>query len=244
MKDLMKLAILVFLCFMLLTGCIEARLHITVNRDGSADVEYKMGLDSTLAAISPEEQSPFKDVEMSLRNEEYIISPYNENGYAGIIARKHIEDLSELRTNIGMGFNSQGGGEENPFNTINFSVDNGFFYDTYTVDGYVDFTDILPEGQDEDEFSRKITEAFLSKAKVDFVLTLPIEPEMDNATSKADSNKTLIWNLVPGKKNDILLKVKVWNVVNIAITIGAVILLIIISLFVILRKRASQGTVP
>jgi hypothetical protein len=114
---------------------------------------------------------------------------------------------------------------------LHVEVEETFLYKTYRLEGQVDLENIFLEDPNSDELSKRIIQRMLSTSEVDLVISLPVEPMADNATSRDASNKTLTWNLIMGKKNDILLVLRVWNVYNIAgIAIGLVLLAVTVFL--------------
>ncbi|MGI6705809.1 MAG: LppM family (lipo)protein [Clostridia bacterium] len=238
MKRAGKIMMLTGLLLAILTGCIQARFYIRINTNGTADVEYKLGLkESSFLALVPKEQDPLQEAAEEARKAGFTVSQYKEEGYTGFIARKHVKNLRDMQKVLptGLIYTRRAGNSDQK---LHVEVEETFLYKTYRLEGQVDLENIFLEDPYSDELSKQIIQRMLSTSEVDLVISLPVKPMADNATSRDASNKTLTWSLIMGKKNDILLVLRVWNVYNVAgIAIGLVLLAVTVFL-----QFAGKGT--
>lgn len=240
LKKAGKIMMLTGLLLAILTGCIQARFYIQINANRTADVEYKLGLrDSALLALVPKDQDPLQKAAEEARKEGFSISQYKEEGYTGFIARKHVTNMGDMQRILPAGL-IHATGADNSARKLHIAVEEGFFYNTYRLEGSVDLENVFSEYPYSGELSKQIIQRIMNTSEVDLVISLPIEPVIDNATTRDASNKTLTWNLVMGNKNDILLELRVWNVYNIAgVAIGLV--LVTVTVFLLFAGKRAKA---
>ncbi len=80
----------------------------------------------------------------------------------------------------------------------------------------------------------------LNQINLRFILALPFKPENHNASTVWDEGRTLEWKIVPGSNNTLNMQAKVPNIVNIIITIGAGLLILLAVIIVLINKRRPK----
>jgi len=210
-----------------LSGCVEATYHVTVNKDGSSDLNYRIGLNSGLVGLMGSENGdPIDNLRKDAEKNGFSVTNFNENGLIGIIAKKHVTSLQTIPVLGNAGAKS---------NAPSFSVEKGLFQNLYKINGNIDLSDM--KSKPGDEFAQ-IGNAMISQIKINFVLTLPVKPGKNNASTTKDDGKTLVWQLVPGTNNQIQMEASVPNTTNIVLaSIGGAVLLIVIVIVLVRSKR-------
>lgn len=106
--------LMLFLVLVLLSGCVQGDFHVTVNKDKSADLNYKFGFSTELLglmAMGADEESsdPIGEMKKGYEKDGFKVVAYKEKGYTGVIARKHIDDVEKLAS-IGVSGDALGNG--------------------------------------------------------------------------------------------------------------------------------------
>ncbi len=244
MKNRLLHSILFGLLLACLTGCVEVDYYIKVNRDASADVEYKLGFDQMfIGLLDLQGESPLDKAIQSAEENGFTVSHYSDEDMSGIIARAHLDSLQEIPP-MGSGSvwaeaapeaNRHEDNAESPF-----KIEPGFFYNRYLLDTQIDLSE-MKAGRTGDDYG--LGSAFLNKVKMRFRITLPVKPESHNAAHVADNSHTLGWDLLPGQSNRIMLEAAAPNLRNIVITAAGA-LIILIAAFIAwpaLRKKKQSA---
>lgn len=222
-------AVFAVLLLLFTVGCVDSRIGVAVNKDGSADLTLRVTADSSLAVYL----GTGTDVLAEYRNEAldagFEISEIDGNGETGFLASKHVDDL---KTSVAMGrlfglsfFDpelSTGSGffiTESPFKTT-YRVE--LDYDNSLLSDYVD--------------PGLVTSSLRNVLNAEFVLTLPVVPSEHNADSVSPDGKTLTWNLLAEGSTGIQAKAEVYKVGNM-IALGVLVLVLI--LIVVLYSRRA-----
>ncbi|AVX40775.1 Protein of unknown function (DUF3153) (plasmid) [Carboxydocella thermautotrophica] len=232
----MKKSIIAFFLITLvlaLSGCVQGKIHITVNEDGSGDVAIRMGMNSTLVALAGEGGDPFDEMIKNAEKEGYTVSRFNEGELMGFQAKKHFENIKDS-FDQGALLNNKIRADKG-----NFSIKKGLFFDTYNIKTFMDMTSLAVD-QNATEEEKAMQRAMLNQIKFDLAMTLPVKAEYHNASMVIDDGRTYVWNLIPGKNNEIILEAKVLNTRNTGIAVAAVILIVIVAVLVIVRKKGQQ----
>ncbi|MCF8009836.1 MAG: hypothetical protein K9L17_00010 [Clostridiales bacterium] len=229
-KKIILVLIVILLSAIILCGCVEGKFHITLNEDGSADTNYRIGFNKTLLGFMSEQENPLKEMRKTAREEGFTVSNYNEGNMIGIIAKKHVKSLDELPKFADLG--TKVGTDKTPL-----VIEEGFFKDKYHFESSVDLSDM--KEKPEDNLSG-MGDAMLNQVNLRFILTLPFVPENHNASAVRDEGRTLEWHLIPGQDNQITMNASVSNVTNIVLTIIGSVLILVCLVVVIYRKRASK----
>lgn len=251
------LLMVIFASFFLLTGCVKGIFHVTVNKNGSADFNYKIAFPTSFVNLMSEmKDNPIEQVKKEVEKDGYEVVPYRSGNLMGIEARKHIDNVLELdneslmnsmntseqnsKQNSG---ESKGKGMNNIQSTKNPEVikEEGILFDTYRLKGNVDLSVInIPEsvkkyvGSSGDEFTRQ----FYDRMDFRFLLTLPIQAKENNATRIiGETGKTYEWELTPGKNNNLMISAVLPNVRNWLYLLGGVAGLL---LFMYINKKIKR----
>lgn len=223
----------VFLVFLsvFITGCVEGIFHITVNKDGSADVKYRVGINSMVIGLLSLEGNPINEMRQSAESEGFTVTNFSENNMTGIIATRRVNSFLELPdftqiANIDVSNN----------NTA-FTVEKGLFHNTYNFFTKFDLTDMMQEPPDEE--IPGLSSAMLSQLNLRFILTLPFVPESHNASTIRDDGRTLEWQIIPGSDNTLSMQGKVANIVNIAAITGVGLLLLLAVIITFIKKKSQ-----
>lgn len=259
-KKSFRMFILAVLMIVILTGCVDAHMHITVNLDGSGTYEIKV-------LSNPLVVAQFAEFKKQLEQEGYQIRDVEENGKKGWVAVKEVDDLAkepplkEMEDSVNSAIRAWAHQVASsdptalaagavPFDGLGegFRVENSFLTTRIVVDTDADMTH-LKQGAG-NEFGG-LENLIFDQMNLNFILTLPIEVKEHNATSVSPDGKTLTWKLKPGEKNPIHMMIEIPNFVGWGILLGGILLLLVlIAIFVIValkkkrRKRDDDGYFP
>lgn len=214
---------------LLVTGCVKGSVDITVHKDGSADVVYDIAFPERFLSLSDSEFNPVEEMEQNAEAEGYSIEHYQENGYVGVSAKKHITDVQEVFQEE---FFTQTLDESE--NTA-LTVDEGFFYDTYKINMDLDFSEEVEEVD-------WISTMFLSYIDFELKLSLPIKLTDHNASSVENESgyHTYIWDITPNQTNAIQFAIKVPNIKNIIFTVIGGLAVISICIYFVWKRRKKR----
>lgn len=215
-----RLTILLLGLALLITGCVNGEFKVKVNKDGSADLDYKLLMNASLLAFAEPGKNPLDEMKQDAEKDGFTVSNVSEGEMVGIKATKHVEKINEIPM-----FGDKKLSDK-------FYIEKGWFQDTYRLKTNMDLSDMKETGE-----GAEMANAMLSQIKLKFILALPVKAEKHNASSVSDEGKTLEWHLVPGQNNNIEFEAKVLNTTNIAITAGGVILLLGIITFIVKKKK-------
>lgn len=215
-----------------LAGCIKGEIHITVNRDKSADVEINFGVDKSLYSLIGS-KDPLSDIKTSLEKEGFNVSDFSDDKYKGIIGKNHYTDLDKGINNLKLSDKAVLSGNNS------LKVDKGFFFNKYTIDTNIDMSSVASDKNiTEDE--KKFQDMFINNISMDFIITMPVKAISNNASVISQDEKTYTWNLMPGINNKISMKVMVPNISRIILTALSAIIFIILLIIIIKNKRKKD----
>ncbi len=238
MKRFILWPVLFLIPVLFLSGCFSGEIHIKINHNGTADIEYKMGFDESILALTG--NKPLVDWKKDAVNEGYVVKDFQEGSIIGVKAFKHCKNLKELQQLLadskvtGIGTNKA--------ETVDFRIEPGFLTDTYHFEALVDLTEIRM-----DEGGPGLNAAVLSRINFKYILTLPVKPVISNAGTVSDDGKTLEWIVVPGQKNIMKAEARVVNIGHIVLLgIGSLLLtgvfLYILYIFIIKKNQKQMET--
>lgn len=231
-----------FLTFMLslmliiLSACADGEAHLTVNMDGSTDLELNLGVtESALGKIGQDNLMPM--LEEALKKNNFQAEVVDDGERKQLSATTHYEksntaasfDLSKLPKGI----------------QVKQSTEPGFFTSRFHVTATADLMESMPDGEIKDQINKVpsfLKNLLLKDVNFDFKLSLPIKAEDSNADLVEDQGKTLTWHVSPLNSNTLDLTVQVPNIRNIIIT-AVIALIVVASLliwFFIRRKRTRR----
>lgn len=231
-----------FLTFMLglmliiLSACADGEAHLTVNMDGSTDLDIHLGVtESALGKIGQDNLMPL--LEEALKKNNFQAEVVDEGERKQLSATTHYEksntaasfDLSKLPKGI----------------QVEQSTEPGFFTSRFHVTATADLMESMPDGEIKDQINKVpsfLKKLLLKDVNFDFKLSLPIKAQDSNADLVEDQGKTLTWHISPLNSNTLDLTVQVPNIRNIIIT--AVLALIVVAAlliwFFVRRKRTRR----
>jgi hypothetical protein len=217
-----------------LAGCVEMKYHLTIHGNGSADLNYHLALDSSLANMGGEAGNPIADARKDLEKEGYKVTDYSGNGKTGIDATKHFQKLEDIKGLTKFFDKDQ---KKMADQSGAFTIKRGFFANQISVNSAIDLGNGEPAPTD--EMSKAMEQSMMSQFQMSFVLTLPAKPKSHNATTVSKDGKTLEWKLAPDRKNEIKLEMVAPNMKNITLVVlGVVVLLGLVLVPVLRRKKA------
>ena len=248
--------VLILIIPLLLTGCLKGDFHVKINRDGSADLNYKIGFNSYLISMLESADDSDEDIIESLKkdleDEGFEVTYYKENDISGVIAKKHQESLDDLsidifQQNLTAETNgSEANAAEIDSNINKITVNKGFFQNEYIVKANFDLTSMQTENNnsegtegDTNQLGKGIADAMLNQIDLNFILTLPVKPENHNASQVTNEGKTLTWNLKPGANNEVKVEAKVLNFRNMSLLIVGLLVLIALITFYYYKNRQN-----
>lgn len=233
--DTLKKLIGVLLAVLLtvsLTGCVKGKVHLTVNKDKTADIEISLGMEKSLYSMMGG-ADPFAELKASLKKEGYSVSDYTDDTYSGIVGKNHYSDLDKSLKDLKLSDKAVLSGNDS------LKVDKGFFFNKYTINTNLNMSSIESDTNiTEDE--KKLQDMFIKSISFDFIITMPVKAIKSNATSVSADKKTYTWKLVPGENNNINLTVKVPNTVRIILTAAVILLIIVLAVIIIKRKNKKE----
>lgn len=164
-----------------------------------------------------------------LKQNDFLISQFKENGFSGISAKRHVSKNVDIWNYSSI---SKLNSEEN----INCSINKGFFSDVYKLNTSINFAGERDSTTDSDWISTM----FLSKADLKLKLSMPIEAQQHNASMVNSIDKpgyhTYEWDILLNQNNVLLFEVKKYNLMNIILTILSGCALVIL-VFYFIRKQ-------
>lgn len=231
MKRVITMAMLV-LMIIVLTGCVNGKFHVTVHKDGSGDLLYRLSVAPNLLQTHFGGDTSLDEFTELAEQRGFTISQFKENGQYGIEARKHVDDLSNIGDDI---FTNILGGMSNMSLTDRsvLTVDEGFIFDTYTFNLNLNLKNLT--------LNFPFSGLLLDQVDLKMLVTLPIEANDHNASyTSFNGGNTYEWDILLGEKNEIYLQLKVPNVKNIVFLVIGVVVGIAIIVFVTKRMKRER----
>lgn len=228
-----KQVIVVVIILFFLTGCVNGVFHVTVNKDGTSDLNYKLAVDSNLLSTFSEENNPLEEFRELAQKDGFIVSKFKEKGYYGVEAKKHVDKISDGIGGELIKYISSVDSKD----PLNFTVEKGLFFNVYTIKTNIDLTNF--KNKDIPFF-----QLFLDKMDLRIFLTLPFDVEGHNASrvvdGRTDDFKTFEWDILPGQNNEIYLQAKVLNVLNlVTFVLLGVGLIVFVTVFMVNKRGKS-----
>ncbi|MEO2203816.1 hypothetical protein ABGV42_08705 [Paenibacillus pabuli] len=230
------LTIMLGLTLVILSACADGEAHLTVNLDGSTDLDINLGVtESALGKIGQDNLMPL--LEDVLKRNNFQAEVVDEGERKQLSATTHYEkssttasfDMSQLPEGI----------------QVEQTTEPGFFTSRFHVTATADLMESMPDGEIKDQINKVpsfLKNLLLKDVNFDFKLSLPIKAENSNADLVEDQGKTLTWHISPLHSNTLDLTVQVPNIRNIIIT--AVMALIVVAAlliwFFVRRKRTRR----
>ncbi len=225
------LILVLLLTFAIKTGgCMESRMHLTVEKDGSGIIDITV--EAEKAIIERAESLAEINLEglgETLEQEGFELETYETNNKSGFKATRHVESLEDFY------LEEETKDPEVIESEIDFHEKEGFLFDTHHFQAEVDPGKITGELMEERGLLSFLAPDF------SFALTLPVEPEEHNADHISEDGKTLEWEIDPYKKNLIKASIKTPNPANLALLTGSVFIIVLLPVYFAARRRKKPS---
>jgi hypothetical protein len=226
---------LLLLILSLLTSCAEGSAHITVHRNGQADMSIDLAVsDKTLEMIGKPDL--MNDLAERLQVKDMKTKVYSRNGESG---------LSATRSFTLNGAKDQASQMWPEGIQINQTSTKKFLYTEQHMMVSFDLEKLMQQedsGQLFSSISSPVKNLLQNQLQLEFLFTLPIKPGDSNANELRDNGRTLVWDLNLFEPNQYNVTLNLPNVRNIALTAGAALLFVLVLAWTglrILRKRRA-----
>lgn len=225
----------IVLCLLLLSGCVDADMHVTINWDGSGTYDLKILTNPLLA-------QELESIKESLERKGYEVKAIEEGEQVGWKASRSVEnvvadppgeDLMEEFSPEGKSASLLPIPAYGKENIGPIQIDSSLFTTHILFQHELDLTALA--GND------PLQQAFTQEMNLTFRLSLPLEPDDHNANEVADDGKTLIWKLSPGEVQSLQVEWDIPNPVTWVLIAFLVFLLLIVltAVWLVRRKRRT-----
>lgn len=249
MKKNIKFTILLILLVISLTGCVKFNSTMEIKKDKSMDYKIIYAFDKSLFG---DQEILTSDDKKELENKGFTVSNYVDGNMKGFKVSKNIKNIDDVSSTNDATYDLSGLLDSNKSESKVFKVKKGFLKNTYTASFKFDSADSdLNNSTSNDttidndftiddnntttdsdfDFSSMNTNMDLS-----FNVKLPYKAISSNATTKKNDDKELSWNLSSTGEDKIEFSFALYNMTNIYICSGVIVLLIIIVIVSILNK--------
>lgn len=249
MKKNIKFTILLILLVISLTGCVKFNSTMEIKKDKSMDYKIIYAFDKSLFG---DQEILTNDDKKELENKGFTVSNYVDGNMKGFKVSKNIKNIDDVSSTNDATYDLSGLLDSNKSESKVFKVKKGFLKNTYTASFKFDSSDSdLNNSTSNDttidndftiddnntttdsdfDFSSMNTNMDLS-----FNVKLPYKAISSNATTKKNDDKELSWNLSSTGEDKIEFSFALYNMTNIYICGGVIVLLIIIVIVSILNK--------
>lgn len=253
MKKNIKFTILLILLVISLTGCVKFNSTMEIKKDKSMDYKIIYAFDKSLFG---DQEILTSDDKKELENKGFTVSNYVDGNMKGFKVSKNIKNIDDVSSTNDATYDLSGLLDSNKSESKVFKVKKGFLKNTYTASFKFDSADSdLNNSTSNDttidndftiddnntttdsdfDFSSMNTNMDLS-----FNVKLPYKAISSNATTKKNDDKELSWNLSSTGEDKIEFSFALYNMTNIYICGGVIVLLIIIVIVSILNKSRKN----
>ncbi|MEY8745258.1 hypothetical protein [Paenibacillus tundrae] len=228
-------AILLTLMLSVLTACADGEAHVTVNLDGSSDLDLNLSVtDAALGKIGQDNLMAL--LADTLKKNHFEAEVTKQGNTQQLTATTHYErsnttdfDMSRLPQGI----------------KVEQSKTSGLFSSTLHLTAEADVMESMPDGTIKDQINKVpsfLKNLLLKDVNFDFKLSLPVKAKDSNADVVDDGGKTLTWHISPLNRNTLDLTVQIPNIRNILIAavIGLMLILALLIWFFLRRRRVRQ----
>ena len=253
MKKNIKFTALLTLLVISLTGCVKFNSTMEIKKDKSMDYKIIYAFDKSLFG---DQEILTSDDKKELENKGFTVSNYVDGNMKGFKVSKNIKNIDDVSSTNDATYDLSGLLDSNKSESKVFKVKKGFLKNTYTASFKFDSSDSdLNNSTSNDttidndfttddnntttdsdfDFSNINTNMDLS-----FNVKLPYKAISSNATTKKNDDKELSWNLSSTGEDKIEFSFALYNMTNIYICGGVIVLLIIIVIVSILNKSRKN----
>ena len=253
MKKNIKLTALLTLLVISLTGCVKFNSTMEIKKDKSMDYKIIYAFDKSLFG---DQEILTSNDKKELENKGFTVSNYVDGNMKGFKVSKNIKNIDDVSSTNDATYDLSGLLDSNKSESKVFKVKKGFLKNTYTAsfkfdssasdlnnstsndttidnDFTIDDNDTTTDS--DFDFSNINTNMDLS-----FNVKLPYKAISSNATTKKNDDKELSWNLSSTGEDKIEFSFALYNMTNIYICGGVIVLLIIIVIASILNRSKKN----
>ena len=253
MKKNIKLTALLTLLVISLTGCVKFNSTMEIKKDKSMDYKIIYAFDKSLFG---DQEILTSDDKKELENKGFTVSNYVDGNMKGFKVSKNIKNIDDVSSTNDATYDLSGLLDSSKSESKVFKVKKGFLKNTYiasfkfdssdsdlnnstsndtTIDNDFTTDDNNTTADSDFDFSNINTNMDLS-----FNVKLPYKAISSNATTKKNDDKELSWNLSSTGEDKIEFSFALYNMTNIYICGGVIVLLIIIVIVSILNKSRKN----
>lgn len=249
MKKNIKFTILLILLVISLTGCVKFNSTMEIKKDKSMDYKIIYAFDKSLFG---DQEILTSDDKKELENKGFTVSNYVDGNMKGFKVSKNIKNIDDVSSTNDATYDLSGLLDSNKSESKVFKVKKGFLKNTYTASFKFDSSDSdLNNSTSNDttidndfttDDNNTTTDSDFNFSNINtnmdlsFNVKLPYKAISSNATTKKNDDKELSWNLSSTGEDKIEFSFALYNMTNIYICGGVIVLLIIIVIVSILNK--------
>lgn len=245
MKKSFKVLCLMLVAFMM-SGCMKFNMNMDINSDKSMNLELIVALANEMMGSSNETNMDNSEIQ-KLKDNGFNVEEYSDDTMTGYTISTKINNIDDVSTEKDTMFNLNDIFNGEKLSDI-FTVKKGFFKNTYTVKiGEEESTDMTNELEDDlnSTYSNDSLLAtddadlsmLLNSMDINFTINLPYKAISSNATNTENDGKTLVWQptSASNSSSNIEFSFELYNMTNIYLMVGIVILIIVIIIILIVK---------
>ena len=248
-----------------LTGCVKFNATMDIKKDKSMDYSIIYAFDKNFFG---EDQVLSDEDKSKLEKKGFTISDYSDDNMKGFTISKSFSNIDEISSSVDTVYNISGLLDDTSSDTYVFKVDKGFFKNTYHANFNFDASDSEIDSEiesndegsiiddeiyydnEEDTYSEEneessmdfseFTNSLTNNMDLKFRVNLPYSAKNSNATNTNNDNKELSWNLSSNELQNIEFEFELYNMKNIYIFSGILVLILIIILLSVINSRKNK----
>lgn len=245
MKKSFKVLCLMLVAFMM-SGCMKFNMNMDINSDKSMNLELIVAFANEMMGSSNETNMDNSEIQ-KLKDNGFNVEEYSDDTMTGYTISTKINNIDDVSTEKDTMFNLNDIFNGEKLSDI-FTVKKGFFKNTYTVKiGEEESTDMTNELEDDlnSTYSNDSLLAtddadlsmLLNSMDINFTINLPYKAISSNATNTENDGKTLVWQptSASNSSSNIEFSFELYNMTNIYLMVGIVILIIVIIIILIVK---------
>lgn len=176
--------------FLLLTGCVNADIHVNIHKDGSGTYQVKVITNEWIL-------SNLTSVKNQLEEQGFQLKEIANGSQKGWVAEKQVKSvMDEPPTKVFQVLHPSGSSPAmSPEQAEGLTVHHQIFTTNIVYKDVIDFTDQMQQ--------QGMEQWFFEQMNFRFHLTTPLQAKEHNATVMENDEKTLIWHIDPTKPNPI-----------------------------------------
>lgn len=234
----------------LLTGCVKFNATMDIKKDKSMDFSIIYAFDTSLFGS----QDLLKNSDKKeLESQGFIVEDYNQNNMKGFTIKKSISNIDDVSSTSDTNYDISGLLNNSTDNNYFFKVKKGILKNTYTAkfkfdanesdlntDESIDTSSGVTDDSDSINMDDLDLSSMTSNLDLSFNVKLPYSSISSNATTKNNDGKELTWNLSSNQEEMIEFEFELYNMTNIYIGAGIILVLLIIIIISILNKKKNK----